>query len=530
MRERYLETFDHVWIDCLNGDKYKTGKVTPEGKPDPSIFSTEFNREGIQVGTAITLLARTPSSNGAKVVQFRHLWGKEKRDQLLAEATAENVPKYESVRPAMPLGLPFISARVGADYFDWLLLPEIFPYSFPGVKTSRDDVVTDIDHDRLLARMRAYFDPDVSDEEMARMAPGLMQGAAGFDAKRTRTFLRKRGLRGDDVVRYCYRPFDVRWIYWESETKLLDRPRPEFFSQINIAGQFMEARQRQPMEAFDRGYITGRLADNFGNGLSSFFPLMVANPNPIHANDSPRPNLSVGAENYLTGIGAIHSALFFHAAATLHSHAYRSENQGALKQDWPRVPLPATKDVLLASAALGRELAVLFDPEAPLPKSAKCLKSIGSITASERTLDPDAGDLEVAAGWGHAGKGGITMPAKGRITAREMTSAERDGLPEGAVEILGVQTCDVWLNGRAYWRNVPLPVWEYTLGGYQVIKKWLSYREKELLGRSLSVDEARYVTDMVRRIAAILLLGPALDANYGAVKQATCDLSKIAKA
>jgi predicted helicase len=56
MRERYLGVFDSITVDCLNGDKYKTGKLTPEGKPDPSIFSTEFNREGIQVGTAIATL------------------------------------------------------------------------------------------------------------------------------------------------------------------------------------------------------------------------------------------------------------------------------------------------------------------------------------------------------------------------------------------------------------------------------------------------------------------------------------------
>ena len=62
MRERYLERFDQISIDCLNGDKYKTGKLTPEGESDPSIFSTEFNREGIQVGTAIALLTRREKS------------------------------------------------------------------------------------------------------------------------------------------------------------------------------------------------------------------------------------------------------------------------------------------------------------------------------------------------------------------------------------------------------------------------------------------------------------------------------------
>lgn len=58
MRERYLEVFDRIWIDSLNGDKFKTGKLTPDGQPDPSVFSTERNREGIKAGTAIALLVR----------------------------------------------------------------------------------------------------------------------------------------------------------------------------------------------------------------------------------------------------------------------------------------------------------------------------------------------------------------------------------------------------------------------------------------------------------------------------------------
>jgi hypothetical protein len=51
-----------------------------------------------------------------------------------------------------------------------------------------------------------------------------------------------------------------------------------------------------------------------------------------------------------------------------------------------------------------------------------------------------------------------------------------------------------------------------------VVKKWLSYREKALLGRDLTVEEARYVSEMIRRIAAILALGPELDENYERVK------------
>ncbi len=55
-------------------------------------------------------------------------------------------------------------------------------------------------------------------------------------------------------------------------------------------------------------------------------------------------------------------------------------------------------------------------------------------------------------------------------------------------------------------------------GGYQVMKKWLSYRERPLIGRDHKPDEARYVTEITRRIVAILLLEPALDENYERVK------------
>jgi hypothetical protein len=74
-----------------------------------------------------------------------------------------------------------------------------------------------------------------------------------------------------------------------------------------------------------------------------------------------------------------------------------------------------------------------------------------------------------------------------------------------------------YLNEHVYWRNVPEAVWEFYIGGYQVMKKWLSYRERDLLGRPLNVEEAREATATARRLAALVLLRPQLDANYSAV-------------
>lgn len=72
----------------------------------------------------------------------------------------------------------------------------------------------------------------------------------------------------------------------------------------------------------------------------------------------------------------------------------------------------------------------------------------------------------------------------------------------------------VYLNDRVYWRNVPAKLWNYTISGYAAIMKWLSYLEWELLGRSLNVDEAQYVTETARRLATLMLLGAQPDENY----------------
>ena len=187
--------------------------------------------------------------------------------------------------------------------------------------------------------------------------------------------------------------------------------------------------------------------------------------------------------NHLCSSG---TELFYHTVSALHSPLYRSENSGALRQDWPRVPLPDSRELLEASAALGRQIAALLDPETPVEgvTTGVIRPELHSIAVISRVgggaLNPDAGDLELTAAWGHGGKGGVTMPGKGRAIQRNFAASE------SACPGFGDSTFDVYLNDVAYWRHVPLAVWEYTLGGYQVIKKWLSYREKDLLGRSLT--------------------------------------------
>ena len=217
MRERYLEAFDAIRIDCLNGDKYKTGKVTPDGRPDPSIFSTPGDPVGIQVGTAIATLVRKADHIPGESVGFRHLWGQGKREELAATAESESSAIYARISPNLALGLPFSPTEVNNLWFDWPSLPNLFPSSFPGAKTNRDRFLVDVDIERLRARMADYFNADLSHDEIAQKYPTIVSTSPHFDGKSTRDYLLKRGGPTETgFIKFAYRPFDTRWLYWEA--------------------------------------------------------------------------------------------------------------------------------------------------------------------------------------------------------------------------------------------------------------------------------------------------------------------------
>ena len=213
-------------------------------------------------------------------------------------------------------------------------------------------------------------------------------------------------------------------------------------------------------------------------------------------------------------------SFFVHIVAVLPSPLYRGENAGALRQDWPRVPLPKDAATLKAGAALGRQLTALLDPETPVPgvtdlKVREDLKGLGEITvrsgdipvpteaqapknADKSVRTPQPPDLALAARWGYSGLAGAVMPGPGKTTS----GTRGEGFH------------DIHFNATTRWKDVPEPVWHYTLGGYQVLKKWLSYRESALLGRLLNSDEAQQFTHHVRRITSILAENAYLDDHY----------------
>lgn len=530
MREHVVRHFDQIWIDNCNGDKYKTGKRTPDGRSDQSMFTTEGQPIGIQVGTAIATLVRRKSDEpreGSAQIFYRDLWGlsSEKRAALLATLTLEKLePAYVPVATSAERRWVLKSTATTAAWDGWRTLPDLMPAVYKGVQPGRGGALVSIDRERLERQMQAYFDPAASDAPLRQEYPELMSDEARYDAAEMRRTLLSRGCKfaPDLLVRIDWLPFDVRFIYWEPEGKLLNEKRREFKEQVFPGNLFLACTQKPRKGEFSPPVVTTRLGSYYVfDPYTTYFPLLVresglhgervdpninrdvlaalcdANGLPLHADDG---------HPYSAGAMNLAADAFYHTIATLWSPAYREEHRAALRQDWPRVPVPADADVMAASAALGRRIADLLLPDKPVDGV-----TVGTLRPELRDLAipskvgggpiDEPADTTVDAGWGFRGQKNAVMCGKGRV----VPTPGREG------------SVDVYINGAVYWSNVPSDVWAMTIGGYPVLKKWLSYRELRVLGRSLRSDELTYVTEVARRLKSLLLLYGELDANYRAV-------------
>ncbi len=531
MRERYLEAFDAIRVDNLHGDRI-ISEYAPDGRTSETVFALHGQSPGIKVGTAITMLSKfgTPSKSSEDkrlwYRDFHHARADERRLALLDSLDAPTIDSgYSVLEPSLPLGLPFKPMAVGSDWFDWPALPDLFPMSFPGVTTKRDSFLVDVDLDRLKIRTADYFDPSMSHDQVAQRYPAAMKSSSGFvvrDAGAVRdTLLARGGPTESGFVRCAYRPFDNRWLYWEAGHGLLGRPVPDYKPHVFDGNVWLAAVPRLRRDATEpQATVTTHIASlHLNEWGASMFPAWLRDDGlgTGEYGSQRRPNLSGAARRYLDTLGMGVEDLFHHALAVLHDPAYRQANAGALRMEWPRIPLPGwpsgdsadAADDLAASATRGRELARLLDPETPVPGvTTGALRPEIAAIAVPSTIDGrnmSGADFELTAGWGHFGSGQAVMPGQGRVVQRPYTPAERQSLNTSQGS-LGETTCDVHLNDRAYWRNVPATVWNYKLGGYQVLKKWLSYRERAILRRPLNPDEIHHFTTTARRIAAILLL------------------------
>lgn len=529
MRSHLRSNFDHIYIDNLNGDSRETGKRTPNGEPDPSVFSTKSNRAGIQTGTAIGTYVRRARPEHQECeparVYSREFWGRDKRQSLVSATLGPSTfSGYEEINIREFGKGSFRPVAIAKDYEHWTSIKDLAHYVDLGLNENRGSALIAPSREELVSRMMDYFDPALSDKDLSSTRAGpLVHRFARFDPGRTRAAMLSDGFDSAKVRQIVTSPLDYQWAYIEPDHKLWNESRPELQKNLHGDVEMLLLRNRAP-RAKDGVPVLPASAVGNQHALHKdayHIPLQIrteaSEVGGLFAAET-RPNLSTRAASYLKGVGLDPTQpddarlLWLHCIAVTSSPAYEEENSGGISADWPRVPLPSQLDALMASAELGSVvwslLDPLKDPEVPLP-------DLGAVATKRDggSADWAAGDLEVRAQWSILQEGTKVMPSSGLVALRDAsTAAERDF---GDTEVL-----DIFLNDLTYWSGVPASVWDLKIGGYQVLKKWLAYREhgpdgpSPLLGRSLTIAEARCFTDLVRRLAGFVSIAGSLDDNY----------------
>lgn len=487
MRESILSNFHDVWIDNMNGDKYRTGKVIPDGRPgagssDQSVFSTDPDPRGIQVGTCIStfLKRKSPKSPPAGTrVHYRDFWGRAdaKRTALLeslalevwtasqrAEAAErpEGPRDYEMFHASGEARWRFAPGESQAGYEEWPGLEDLFPLSVQGVNPNRglDQGPIDVSADALTERMRSYLGAD-SFEAACRFAPALGAKYAGFDPSKVWTRLRERApFDAAKIVPYLLFPLDTRFIYIETEERLLNRPRPEFVELLE--NEFLVAVPQPRRISETRPLISRTLVDLHAHDRGSVcFPRdskagalvsdRVANLAPS-AWSTLRSTWGLGGERASPAARELVGQLFRCALALLHSPQFENDHRDALSHDWAHLAIPRDRKRFERLAALGDQIATLLDPLADAEATVESI--VGAAAARKlgvlRTAGTGAPDLRVTYAYFGA--------AKGRWVERDYAADEL------ANPAWGQTTGDLYLNPETSFSNVPARVMEHELG------------------------------------------------------------------
>jgi hypothetical protein len=535
MRRSLLGNFHKVWIDNLNGDKFKTGKLVPRGLPgegtaDQSAFTTEMDPRGIQPGTAIvTWLKRRLAPNGPDraEVLYRDLWGlaRWKRQALLAslpagDAPADSaVPSYLPIRPSHENRWRLSPHSQEVGYESWPGMDELFPVMFQGVNHNRgvDHTVIDTDRDRLFERMRTYID-SVDFQTAIERVPTMAGDYAGYHPETVWNQLHRLGFERNKIRPFLTFPFDQRWLYYETERRLLNRSRPELAA--NLGHNEFLVTVPEPRKASETRPLYATVLVNLHvHERGSVLLPRESQPEGILAHrvaNIAEPTWRVLREHFgLSGGRRDEDArilvgrLFRAALAILHAPAYQADHKSALSADWAHLPIPKDRGLFERLVQSGEHVARLLD--ANRDARAVVLAILGE-------------ECAVALAPLRRRDGGSVMPEDLRVTVSYWGGARGRWVPrefasdEPSIETWGKRTGDLYIGEEGFFANLPERVWAYELGGYPVLKKWLGYRQANRRdGRPLTTDERRWFRSMVQRIAALLALAPTLDELYSGV-------------
>ncbi len=477
MRQSLMSSFDHVYLLDLHGNSLKKEKC-PDGSKDENVFD-------IQQGVAIGLFIKKAGLK--KKVVHAERWGlREKKYEWLLENDI-NTTEWKPIKPKSEFYLFVPRDEATLDqYNQYPKITEIFPLNGVGMTTARDEFVIDLDKSRLLNRIRLFKNSKYADEELHAFSQ--INKKKGWSIRKAWNMLQdiSDSELKEFILPVLYRPFDVRWIFyhdavvWRTVKKVM-----RHMMQENEG--LLWTRPMSPKYEFSvlaSRSITDQCAvgnKSAGAGISYLGPLYLYNDTDRkdlfsateiqHKTQNINPDL-FAALSKTYGKKPTPEEIFYYTYAVLYSNIYRTQYAQFLRTDFPRVPFTKSQKIFFEMGKYGKQLVDLH-----------LLKS--------SDLDPPVVRFQ--------GKG------DNRVEKPRYDEGERR----------------VYINAAQYFEGAEKEIWEYQIGGYHVLEKWLKDRKK----RVLSLEEIQHYCRVATALRRTIEAQKDIDRIYPRVEEETISFS-----
>ncbi len=471
MRQSLMNSFNELYLLDLHGNSLKRERC-PDGSKDENVFD-------IQQGVAISLFIKRKGLE--KKVFHSELWGlqKDKYDWLLGNDV--NTIEWQQLKPDSPYYFFVPRAETYRNVYEkFWKITDVFPINCVGIVTARDKFVIDFDRD-VLKRQIVMFRNLSMPDELIKQAFKL-KDTSTFKFRKSRETLSKDKNWDKYFTQISYRPFDKRNIYYTNI--VVERPLLEVMHHM-MRENLGLLTCRQNTLGFHHAFICENIVEscvvsNKTREISYLFPLYLylGKGDMFNQEEARRrkPNLNLKlveslAEAY--GKEPTPEEIFYYIYSILYSNIYRSKYAEFLKIDFPRVPFTKDHELFNRIGKCGSKLADLH-----LIKSAELNNPIAKFEGS--------GDNKVE---------------RPRYSEKEMR---------------------VYINNDQYFEGIEKEVWEYQIGGYQVLDKWL----KDRRGREVSLEDVKHYCRVVTALKKTMEVQQKIDSLYANIEKETIEISR----
>jgi hypothetical protein len=464
MRQSLMNSFDQIYILDLHGNSKKKEKC-PDGSKDQNVFD-------IQQGVAIILGVKKPGLE--KKISHSDLWGLRENKYTWLRTHNLNCTKWNTISPRSEFYF-FIprDEKQLSKYEQFAKITDIFPVNSVGVVTSRDKFAINPNKEELKKRVRMFCDESLSDN-MIQEAFNL-KDKARWKVKDARSKIRAEENWEKFVLPILYRPFDKQWIFYHDT--MIERTRKNVMFHMTKENLSLLCCRQQNKVGFRHAFISDNIVESCivsdrTREIGYIFPIYLYPPEDLY-NGGEKYQRDVNIDKTLLdklskayGRKLSPEKILYYIYAVLYSNVYRNRYAEFLKSDFPRIPFTADAELFSKMARYGGDLIKLH-----LLKSEKLEKpAVKFHGRGDRCIDKPEYDSEKKL---------------------------------------------VKINPKQYFGPLSDEIWQYQIGGYQVMDKWLKDRK----GKYLDLNDIKHYCKMATALIETVATQKKIDATYSGIEQ-----------